>query len=68
LYANAYWLRRNTQVSFGQEANIGYEMNSRVSSAGALPAHLVLEMVLGIVEFCGTVQSVPAKSKHTVSY
>lgn len=53
-------------MSFGQEANIGYQMNSRISSAGALPSHLVLEMVLGIIKFCGKVQSVPAKCKHIV--
>lgn len=53
-------------MSFGQEANIGYQMNSRISSAGALPSHLVLEMVLGIIKFCGRVQSVPAKCKHIV--
>lgn len=64
VYADTYWLNRNTQVSFGQEENIGYKLNSRISSAGALPAHLLLGMVLNIVKFCSRIQPVPAKCEH----
>lgn len=53
-------------MSFGQDTKVGDGTNSRISSAGELPAQLVLEMVLGIIKFCSRVQSVPAKCKHIV--